>query len=524
MHRLQELVRLHRLGTGSREAARLLGMGPNTERQYRAALIESGLWDGDADAIPELETLKAAVLEHAPPKPAPQQQSSVERWREPIARLIDKGCGPRAIYDRLRVEETDFDGGLGAVKRFVARLQRERGPLPGDVAIPVETEPGEVGQVDFGYAGYRIDPTTEKLRKSWVFVLVLGHSRHQYSEVVFDQRVETWIALHERAFRELDGAPYTMVPDNLKAAVIPAAFAVDGKGVALNRSYRELARHYGFKIDPTPPRAPKKKGKVESSVKYVRNNALKGREGESIEETNRFLATWVRDVAGQRVHGTTGKRPLELFEAEERAALLPLPSKRYEPVVWKQSTVHQDSHVVFDGRMYSVPWRHMGREAWIRATPASVAVYIDDERVATHRRNGKGYRSTDDAHLPEERAALRHRSRPYWEQRAERMGEDVGRFVREVFDSDDVLSQLRQVQAIVTHLEGFPVHRARAACQRASFYGSTTYQAIKNILKKALDLEPLPSVTPQQAWADEPRFARPVDHWSSSKEGSHERH
>ena len=120
MHRLQELVRLHRLGTGSRKAARLLGMGPNTERQYRVALIESGLWDGDADAIPELETLKAAVLEHAPPKPAPQQESSIESWREPIGKLIDKGCGPRAIYDRLRVEDAAFDGSLGAVKRLVA--------------------------------------------------------------------------------------------------------------------------------------------------------------------------------------------------------------------------------------------------------------------------------------------------------------------------------------------------------------------------------------------------------------------
>ena len=74
------------------------------------------------------------------------------------------------------------------------------------------------------------------------------------------------------------------------------------------------------------------------------------------------------------------------------------------------------------------------------------------------------------------------------------MGEEVGSYVREVFDSDDVLSQLRKVQAIVTHLETFPVERARAACTRASFYANFSYKGIKTILSRALDLQPLPQV------------------------------
>jgi hypothetical protein len=152
--------------------------------------------------------------------------------------------------------------------------------------------------------------------------------------------------------------PHTIVPDNLKAAVIHAAFGVSDATCALNRSYRELAQHYGFKVDPAPPAAPKKKGKVESAVKYVKNNALKGRYGESIIDVNGYLDQWVVEIAGKRCHGTTGKKPLEVFEAEERAALLALPVRAYEPVTWKKATVHQDSHVVFDRRMYSVPWRH----------------------------------------------------------------------------------------------------------------------------------------------------------------------
>lgn len=356
--------------------------------------------------------------------------------------------------------------------------------------------------------------------------MVLGYSRHQYSEVVFDQCTETWNALHESAFRKLGGVPRTVVPDNLKAAVVRAAFGVDDAASSLNRSYRELARHYGFLIDPTPPRSPEKKGKVEAAVKYVKNNALKGRDGEELDVTNQYLATWVREVAGKRIHGTTGRRPLEVFDAEERQTLMPLPVTPYEPVTWKEATVHRDSHVVFARRMYSVPWRNIGRKVWLRVTATSVAVYYDDERIATHSRRGKGLRSTTEGHLPEERAALRHRSREYWEQRADQLGEDVGKLAREVFDADDVLSQLRQVQAIVTHLERFPVERAQAACRRASFYGSTSYQAVKNILTQALDLQPMPTTRPAPAvWADgAPRFARSMAQWASDEEGDNERH
>ena len=378
MHRLQELVRLHRLGLGPREVARHLQMGPNTERQYREAIQKAGLLEGAAEDLPAAEALKGALEEHAPRKLPPQQQSSIERWKPRIEQLLDKGLGPKAILDRLRLEEESFQGGLGAVKRMVARIRRERGPQASDVAVPVETGPGDVAQVDFGFAGWRWDPGTGRLRKSWVFVLVLGYSRHMFAEVTFDQKLETWLALHERAFRALGGVPHTLVPDNLKAAVVRAAFGVSEEA-ALNRSYRELARHSGFKIDPTPPRAPKKKGKVESGVKYVKNNALAGRDGEPLEEVNRTLKRWVQEIAGQRTHGTTGRRPVEVFEAEEKAALLPLPAQRYEPVVWKEATVHRDSHVVFDGRQYSVPWRLMGRQVWIRATSASVYIFYDDE-------------------------------------------------------------------------------------------------------------------------------------------------
>jgi len=506
MHRLQELVRLHRMGVGGREAARQLRMGPNTARQYRRALSDGALLDGDVDALPPLEVLKAALERHAPAKVPPQQTSSVAAFRSDVERLLERGLRPRAIFDRLVLEQPGFVGSYPAVKRLARTIAREHGVRQSDVAIVVETDPGDVAQVDFGYAGHLWDPDTKTLRRAWVFVMVLGYSRHLFAQVVFDQKSETWIRLHAEAFRALGGVPRTLVPDNLKAAVIRAAFGID-QDSGLNRSYRELARHYGFRIEPTPPRAPKKKGKVEAGVKYVKRNALAGRYGEDVTTVRQVLARWSIEIAGTRIHGTTGKKPLEVFETEERSTLIALPVRPYEVVLWKPATVHADCHVELDGRLYSVPWRLIGREVWIRATHASVVVYDEDAVVARHERRGQALRSTLDEHLPEERAALRHRRREYWEERAAVIGEDVATFVRALFDADDVLSQLRRVQAIVTHLEKFPPERARAACRRASYFGATTYQSVRDILRRGLDLEPLPDAAPQAStWS--PRFAR----------------
>ena len=528
MDRLQELVRLHRMSTGDREVARLLRMSPNTERGYRRALEAAGLLKGLVGDVPELEVLKRAVLEQLPLKVAPQQVSSLQAWLDVIIELRAKGLGPRGIYDRLQLENEAFresKGTLSAVKRVCARLKKAKGVRAEDVAIPVETKPGQVAQVDFGYVGKLFDPVARVMRAAYVFVLVLGHSRHMVTRLVFDQKVTTWLLLHVEAFEELGGVPEVVVPDNLKSAVVRAAFGVGG-ATALNRSYRELARHYGFKVDPAPIYQPKKKGKVEAGVKYVKGNFFKGQEEQDVDLLRPMLARWVREIAGTRIHGTTGKRPLEVFEREEKSTLNALPARRYQLVLWKEATVHQDSHVEYERRLYSVPWRLIGSKVWLQATKESVVAFANDERVATHSRQGTDQRSTCDEHLPEHRGLLRHRSRAWWEERAARIGPETALYVKEIFDSDDVLSQLRPVQAIVTHLEKHPLERAEKASRRARFFGSYGYRALKNILVQGLDLEPLPAAvaaepsSPQESF----RFARSatelLNHWKPENESN----
>ena len=521
MHKLQELVRLHRMGVGARAVARRLSMSPNTERRYRRVLASAGLLAGEPDALPTMARLRAAVEASWP---APEEvASSLAPWEEAVRGLLAAGLGPKAIHDRLRTE-TSYAGSYSSMKRFVRRLRRASGPRPEDVALVVETAAGQEAQVDFGYVGKLLDPERHVLRNAWVFVMTLSHSRDFFAKVVFDQKTTTWLRLHVEAFRAFGGVPRTIVPDNLKAAVIRASFSHE-RPTALNRSYRELARHYGFSVDPAPPYQPKKKGKVERGIGYLKRNFFAGREGQRIDEVQEHLARWKRIVADPRTHPTTGRSPRELFESVEKEALLPLPRTPFEAIEWKEAKVHQDGCVAFDRRLYSVPWRWIGRKVWVRATPTSVVLYGDDVRIATHSRTGKDRRCIDEAHLPEGRRDYRHRSVAYWVRRARQIHPDVARFIEQVFEADDVLSQLRTAQAIVTYLEGFPPHRARGACERAAFYGNTSYRGIKRILAQALDLEPLPTVAPaQHGVLTAPRFTRSLDELLYLEVPTHEPH
>ncbi|MCB9705167.1 MAG: hypothetical protein H6711_25045 [Myxococcales bacterium] len=190
MHRLQELVRLHRLGRRPREVARALAMSPNTERRYRGVFAEEGLLVGDPAALPELEELRALVDAKLTKERPKQEVSSVAEWRSEIEALHDEGASPRAIYDWLQREREDFTGSYSAVKRLCRRLAVAKGPTEGDVAIPIDAPAGEA-QIDFGYLGRFYDPSTGTLRKTWVFVLVMVQSRRMVCRLAHDQSIAT---------------------------------------------------------------------------------------------------------------------------------------------------------------------------------------------------------------------------------------------------------------------------------------------------------------------------------------------
>lgn len=295
---IREILYELRAGQSERAISRHTRMHRKTIHQYHEWAKRAGLLEGELPSVGQLEQRVQAELGELH---MPIQISSVEPFRTQVETLAAQGVDGTVIWRRL--QERGYAGSLSSVYRFLNREKQVHGP---EVVVRVEREPGEEGQVDFGYAGEMLDESSGKWRKTWAFVMSLAWSRHMYVEFVFDQRVETWLELHRRAFEYFGGVPKRIVPDNLKAAIARAS----QDDPQVQRAYRECAEHYGFVIAPCRPRTPQHKGKVERGVQYVKRSFLAGREPGSVRQANREVKDWCLTVAGQRVHGTTKQLPL----------------------------------------------------------------------------------------------------------------------------------------------------------------------------------------------------------------------
>lgn len=262
------------------------------------------------------------------------------------------------------------------MKRFVRTLAPRRR------AVGVfHVAPGAEGQVDFFQGAPTLHAGSGEWRRPWVFRLTLGHSRHGYEEAAWDQRLETFLRLHERAFRDLGGVPLVIRHDNLKAAVVRAClYDPDSHEV-----YLAFATHWGFTPLPTQPRHPQENGKQEQSGGYVKDNALKGRRFDSLEAQNAWLRQWNRTIARLRIHGTTRRQVWTHFVEAEQAALRPLASEAFPLFSAGERTVHADGHVEVAGAFYPVPLALLGQRVRVQWDARLLRVFHADALVTVHR-------------------------------------------------------------------------------------------------------------------------------------------
>jgi transposase len=210
VHLIVDIVYRLRRGQSVRAICRDLGHSRRTVRRYRKLAAAKGYLN-PARPLPEPAEVLAA-LEPRASLPS-SNVSTVAPYREVVQALLDQGTEMVAIHQRL-VRHHGYAGSYSSVRRFVHQLR----PRRKEVVVRLETPPGLQAQVDFGGAG-RMKDAAGKLRSAYCFVMTLAYSRHQYVEFVFDQRMETWIGCHQRAFERFGGVPRELVIDNLKAAV-----------------------------------------------------------------------------------------------------------------------------------------------------------------------------------------------------------------------------------------------------------------------------------------------------------------
>ena len=481
---IQEILRRLRKGESVRAVARAMGIDRKTVARYHTWAVEQELLDRPLPPLGELHRLLEETLKSNAP---PQNVSSVEPYRELVIKLRGEGVEMAAIHERLK--ERGYSGRYSSVRRFVRKLE----PVTPEVTVRVETRPGEESQVDFGYAGRMIDPDSGELRKTWVFVMTLSWSRHQYVEFVFDQKVETWLRLHRNAFAFFGGVPKRVVIDNLKAGITRVCWHEP----QAQQAYRECAEHYGFLITPCRPRTPRHKGKVEQGgVHYVKRNFLGGRELSTVTQANRDVLRWVKATAGQRIHGTTREKPLVRFEME-RTTLQPLPGTPYDLATWKCVKLHRDCYLVFDRAYYSVPFRLVGQRLWVRGGTREVQIYTGDYRlVATHpRAQQPGQRMTTLDHLPPQKVPGLVLSRHACRLQAAEIGPATRQVIDGLLDHRPE-DRLRTAGRLLKLAGRFSPERLEAACARALRFDDPAYMTIKRILEQGLDREELPSTKP----------------------------
>lgn len=464
------IVGLYEQGWSKSRIARELGIHRETVARY-VRLARQG--DSKPSELPTGSGAdggpKPSILPPGDSGARPGRRARCEPWRASIVAGIEAGLSTQRIWQDLVGE--GFEGGYDSVKRYVRRL---------NVGSPervqrMESPPGEEAQVDFG-RGAPVQEDNGPRRSTWVLRITLSSSRKSYSQAVWRQDTESFIRCLENAFRSFGGVPQTLCIDNLKAAVQQA----DWYDPQLNPKVESFCRHYGTVMMPTRPYSPRHKGKIEAGIKYVKNNALKGRVFSTLREQNEFLAHWERTVADLRIHGTTRKQVRTVFLEQEKPALKPLPPMLFPMFREARRRVHSDSYVAVDNAYYEVPVEYIGRDVWVRWDPRTVRIYNERfEQIALLARNAPG--SFSGCLSTGGRSERVEHAMAYWVRRALRLGDGCGRWAEEVVQRRGPAA-IRVLQGLVQMSRKHSSEAINRACEGAATLGAWRLRDLRRLI------------------------------------------
>lgn len=487
---VQAILALAGHGWSYRRIGRELGVDRATVRRY-ARLAAGGdsnpamALTGSGDAIGALagSNPAMALTGFSGPNHLPHDSrihlSAAWPWRQVIVQKLQQGLQAQRIYQDLSSPEHGYAGSYHSVRRLVQKLSAAHDPP----VRRMECAPGEEAQVDFGKGAWIVESNEKgkaKRRRSWVFRIVLSHSRKGYSEAVFRQTTDEFLRCLENAFAHFGGVTRTLVIDNLRAAVSRA----DWFDPELCPKVRSFAEHYGIAILPTKPRTPRHKGKIESDIKYVKNNGLKGLSFSSLAEENRHLLQWESTVADTRIHGTTRQQVIKLFNEMEKAALLPLPVSRFELFNEALRNVHRDGHVQVKGAYYSVPPEFMGQEVWARWDGRVVRLFDARMRpIAIHAQQAPGKFSTLNTHIHPHKINNLERGTTWLLQQVDRIGIQSKAWAESMLQARGI-EGVRVLMGLLSLGNKHSRNEIERACEVAAGYGAYHLRSLRQLIEQ----------------------------------------
>jgi transposase len=488
MRQLREVLRLKFVGgVPTREIARRIGIAPSTVRttirRFQAAGLNWPLPGEMTDAALEAKLFPETGTKQGHRRESEPDWASIHRelkrkhvtlsilWDEYIA------CNPEGYrYSRFCELYRIWEGKLSVTMRQVH--------VGGDKLF-----------VD--YAGDTvpvIDRLTGEMRAAQIFVAVMGASNFTYVEATWTQTLCDWIGAHTRAFAAIGGVPRLVVPDNAKVAVIKACLYEP----QVNRTYAEMAMHYGTAILPTRPHRPRDKAKVETAVLIIERwilARLRHRQFQSLAELNAAIRELLTRLNEEQPMRRLGRTRRQLLEELDRPALKPLPNEPYVFAEWRVRRVGIDYHVEVENHFYSVPYRFVRSEVEVRLTGRTVEIFVKGERIAAHMRGSGNRKHTTIAdHMPSS-----HRRYADW---------TIGRIRRDaalIGPATAALCDLilehrphpeqgfRSCLGILRLARAFGVARLEAAATRATEIGALTYGSVRSILDHKLDRSAAPT-------------------------------
>jgi transposase len=398
---------------------------------------------------------------------------------------------PRVTLQRLFEEYKDANP-TGISRSSFFRYVRKNQPV--EVTMRQHHKGGQTLYSDYsGDSLSYTDPTTGEVKNTQLFVCSWGASSHSYIEARETQKASEFTAVHVNSFAYFKVVPYTIVPDNLKSAVVKA----DRYDPIINAHFGLMCDHYGITVFPARVRKPKDKAVVECNVLHVQEFILvrlRNRQFFSLRELNEALWEELEIYNNRPMKDYGGLSRRQRFEAEDLPLAKPLPQEPFKTTFVKDSVmVARDYHVQFDSHYYSVPHIYAGKRLQIRQSCNVVEMFYDNERIACHQLSLKKFSfTTKMEHMPPKHRYVSGWSAGYFLEEATKVGQSTVRVIEMLLKrTEHVEHGYRTARGVLSLAKTYSAERLEKSCERVLLFKNVSTTAIKSILQQGIDKHPL---------------------------------